>query len=153
MNAYPFTAIPQYQNPVIPNVQPTTNYQPQAIPKQEFAKVNGREGALAFPLGPDSSALALDLNDPILWVIVSDSAGYKTVTPWDLSNHREDPPVKESDLNSQLEKLTSRIDDLEERMNRAYGKPGNKQSWSNNGKPNGGNGGSSGNDQGGTRPD
>ena len=144
---YPFTGTPQFQNPVMPQMN---ILQPMSTPKQEYAKVNGREGALAFPMGPDSSVLALDLNDPILWVIVSDSAGYKTATPWDLSKHVEDLPVKASDLNTQLEKLTARMDDLEERMNRAYGKSGNKQSWPNNGKPNGGSPAGNGNDQSGT---
>ena len=54
----------------------------QAIPqatKQEVIKVNGKNGANAFQLAPDSSALLLDTSAPLVWLVQTDGAGYKTL--------------------------------------------------------------------------
>ena len=81
------------------------------LPKQEVLKVNGQNGALSIRMGSNCSALALDINDPILWVVVSDGAGYKTATPFDIFPHVQEP---EPDLKTFDDRLTRMEKMLEE---------------------------------------
>lgn len=81
------------------------------LAKQEVVKVNGRPGAEAFSLGPDSSALLLDTSAPIVWLIQTDGAGYKSLLPYDIKPHEEKPP---EDIYKSLE---DRITKLEEMIN------------------------------------
>lgn len=78
--------------------------------QQKAIEVSGRAGAEAYQLAPDSSALMLDNTAPILWVAKSDSAGYKTLTPFDITPHNE---TKQEDI---IKSLEERISKLEERM-------------------------------------
>lgn len=67
------------------------NYQQQLtpnLPQQQVTKVNGENGARAFQLGANSSALLLDECGTIVWLVTSDGAGYKTVSPYDIAPHQ-----------------------------------------------------------------
>ena len=91
---------------------------PQAIQNQmQIPKVHGREGANAFPLGPNSSALAMDEGASIVWMMVTDSAGYKTVTPFDVTPHEETKPATTNDLKSLLDTMKS----FDERLSKLEG--------------------------------
>lgn len=79
--------------------------------KQEVVKVNGKNGANAFQLAPDSSALLLDTSAPIVWLAQTDGAGYKTLTAYDITPHQEKTEV---DIYKALE---DRIAKLEETVN------------------------------------
>ena len=52
---------------------------PQAFGGQ-VTRVNGRNGADAFRMAPNSSILLMDENDPIVWLKQTDGAGYATDT-------------------------------------------------------------------------
>ena len=121
----------QVQNLLSQQIQPTVQ-QPQI----HTPKVNGRNGAEAFSLAPNSDVLLLDMNDAIIWSVQTDSAGYKTVTPFDIAPHKE---VKAEDRYKQLE---DRIARLEESVN---AKP--NYSGSNNYKQQRNDAGSGGNDK------
>lgn len=89
-------------NPYLPN--PGQNpYQQQ--PKQEVVKVNGENGARAFPMGPSSSALLLDESGAIVWLVVTDGAGYKTVAPYDITPHQVAAAPDYSNLDERVKKL------------------------------------------------
>ena len=77
----------------------------------EIQKVTGIESARTFPMGPNSSIILMDLSNPIIYVVVSDASGFKTVTPFDITEHVEQKPA------DQLQMLTDRIVKIEERMN------------------------------------
>lgn len=83
----------------------------QQAQKQEIIKVNGKGGANAFQLAPDSSALLLDTSAPIVWLAQTDGAGYKTLLAYDIKPHEEE---KEVDVYKSLE---DRITKLEETVN------------------------------------
>ena len=83
----------------------------QQTQKQEIIKVNGKGGANAFQLAPDSSALLLDTSAPIVWLAQTDGAGYKTLLAYDIKPHEEE---KEVDAYKSLE---DRITKLEEIVN------------------------------------
>lgn len=115
---YDYTANPLYNptmNPFLPQAQYAQ--QPQ---RMEVPKVNGEPGARAFPMGANSSALLLDVSGTIVWLVTTDSAGYKSVAPFDISPHQEAPAP---DFGS----LEARIARLEEKMNGYTGNPANAQ--------------------------
>lgn len=118
MNYFPYGAQygAQYQNPYAERYAAMIG-QSQAGVAQAFAgqivRVNGRNGAEAFRMAPNSSAILMDENDPIVWMKTSDGAGYCTVTPYTVTPYQAAEPV---DVNS----LENRVKRLEEILN---GKP------------------------------
>lgn len=107
---YEYTQSPLY-NPMI-NPYLTQQNQITQQPRREVVKVNGENGARAFPMGANSSALLLDENGVIVWLVTTDGAGYKTVAPFDITPHQAAPAP---DFGS----LEARISRLEERVNAA----------------------------------
>lgn len=81
------------------------------LKEEHTVKVNGRPGAEAYQLAPNSDKLLLDNTAPIVWLVQTDGAGYKTLTPYDLSVHKETKP---EDVYKSLEE---RISKLEEKLN------------------------------------
>ena len=97
--------------------------QPPA-PAQQVTRVNGENGARAYQIGPNSSALLLDESGVLVWLVTTDGAGYKTVGAYDIVPHN---PPKTADYGD----LESRIKRLEEIVNGNTGNPaanGKKQS-------------------------
>lgn len=72
---------------------------------QQIIRVSGHNGANAYNMAPGSSALLLDENDPIVWFVRSDDAGYKTVQPYKIEPYKpEDPMARIEERLSRLEK-------------------------------------------------
>ena len=110
-----------YNNPLYnPMINPYLAQQQPQQPRREVVKVNGENGARAFPMGANSSALLLDENGVIVWLVTTDGAGYKSVAPFDITPHHEAPAP---DFGS----LEARITRLEERVNAATGNPSDAQ--------------------------
>lgn len=78
---------------------------PQAQPQVQVVKVNGENGARAYQMGANSSALLLDESGLMVWLITSDGAGYKTVSAYDITPHQETPAPDYGTLESRIEKL------------------------------------------------
>lgn len=93
----------QLINPYMPN--PASNPYQQQQPKQEVVKVNGENGARAYPIGANSSALLLDESGAIVWLVVTDGAGYKTVAPYDITPHQTTPAPDVSGLEERIKRL------------------------------------------------
>ena len=85
--------------------------QPQMGQQTKVMEVTGRDGANTIQLGPDSSILALDSTAPIVWLVKTDGAGYKTLKPYDIKEHEEEKPV------DHYKELEDRISKLEETIN------------------------------------
>ena len=94
------------------------------FPRYEIIKVKGQNGAEAFQMAPNSQVLLLDENDPLIWFVQTDGAGYKTATPYSIAPYQPAPPV---DLNS----LEQRLSALEEKINAKSYNGTNKQRKSN----------------------
>ena len=77
---------------------------------QQIIQVNGEAGARMFQLMPNSSALLLDETAPLVWLVQTDGAGYKTCTPYKIEKYEPEPAP---DYKAILERLTR----LEERYN------------------------------------
>ena len=91
------------------------------VGKQEVVRVNGKNGAEAFQLPPNSSILLLDETAPIVWLKITDGAGYPTITPYDINPHQtETVQQKEIDikpLEQRISKLQEIVKDVQSQFN------------------------------------
>ena len=101
-----------YQNPFINpygygQQMPGQYMQPgiQQTPAQQVVRVNGENGARAFQIGANSSALLLDESGLMVWLVTSDGAGYKTVQAYDIAPHQTAPAPDLSGLESRIKRL------------------------------------------------
>ena len=78
---------------------------------QRVPEVTGRAGAEAYQLSADSSVLLLDNTAPIVWLVKTDGAGYKSLMPYDIKPHEEEKPI------DHYKALEERITKLEEAVN------------------------------------
>lgn len=101
--------LPQIQMPQQP-IQPVQPVQP-ALQQQEVVKVNGKNGAEAFQMAPNSSAILLDSSAPLIWLCTTDGAGYKSVTPYSITPYKEAPPIDVNNLEQRISKLEEIIHD------------------------------------------
>jgi hypothetical protein len=92
-----------YVNPYWPNTS--------ILQKQEVVQVSGRNGAEMYQMGPNSSALLLDSTAPIVWLKVTDGAGYPTITAYDIALHQEPKQVDLSALEERLMKLEEKVNE------------------------------------------
>lgn len=101
-----------YNNPIYnPALAQYMGYpQQQRFQRQEVVKVNGENGARAYQIGANSSALLLDESGAMVWLVTTDGAGYKTVAAFDISPHEQAPAPD-------YESLETRIARLEEMIN------------------------------------
>lgn len=100
---YPFNQNQLSQLLLQQSIQPQT--------QTKVVEVTGRAGADAYQLGPDSSILLLDNTAPIVWLVKTDGAGYKTLVGYDIAPHEEEKPV------DHYKELEDRIVKLEETVN------------------------------------
>ena len=98
-----------YNNQNLSQLLLQQSLQPQTQTK--VVEVTGRAGAEAYQLGPDSSILLLDNTAPIVWLVKSDGAGYKTLSAYDIKPHEEEKPI------DHFKELEDRITKLEETVN------------------------------------
>ena len=90
-----------YFNPYqVPVAQPT-----------QVVRVNGENGAKAYNLGANSSALLLDESGLMVWLVTTDGAGYKTVSAYDISPHEAKPAPDYTSLESRIKRLEDMIND------------------------------------------
>ena len=95
---------PPYQAPYMPL--------PQQAPSMQVVRVNGRGGADAFAMGPNSSALLLDESGTLVWAATTDGAGYKTISPYDITPHQDAPAPDFSSLESRIKRLEGFMNEL-----------------------------------------
>lgn len=89
-----------------PYLNPYMNqFQQMQSVQQSVVKVNGENGARAYQLGANSSALLLDESGSLVWLVVSDGAGYKTVTAYDITPHQSAPTIDYSTLEQRISRL------------------------------------------------
>lgn len=85
-----------------PHLDPFNPYGLNFIPKQEVLTFNGRQGAENFKMAPNSSVIALDVNEPILYALATDSSGVKKINRYTITPIQE---VKEPSLSEVMAKL------------------------------------------------
>lgn len=96
-----------------PPVQQGIQVQPQ---QRKLDKVNGRNGAEMYWMAPDSEVLLPDTQEPIVWFIKTDSAGYKTIVAYDIKQHEDVPPPDFKGIDVRLDNFDERLKALEEAL-------------------------------------
>ena len=94
----------------MPQGQPFQSQQ-QQLPHMEIIHVNGKNGAQAFQMAPNSNVLLLDDTSPIVWLAQTDGAGYKTVTPYSITPYQPKPEIDLNNLEERIAKLEGMIYD------------------------------------------
>ena len=103
------------QTLMMPQMQQRQDWQQQMqmrnAPRYEVIQVNGENGAKAFRMAPNSSALLMDTTAPIVWLCQSDGAGYHTQTPFSIAPYQPEPPVDVRSLAERIERLEAKLND------------------------------------------
>lgn len=80
--------------------------QPWQTPQRtEIIHVNGVNGVDAFQMAPNSNVLLLDDTAPIVWLVQTDGAGYKTKTPYSITPYQPEPQIDLKVLEQRIAKL------------------------------------------------
>ena len=95
-----------FQDPYRARLSSMQQFQPQ---RYEIIRVNGENGAQAFQMAPNSSALLLDETAPIVWFVQTDGAGYKTAKPFSIAPYQPQPPVDVHVLEARIKRLEELI--------------------------------------------
>ena len=85
----------------------------------QVVKVNGENGAKAYSIGANSSALLLDENGLMVWLVTSDGAGYKTVSAFDITPHRNAPAPDYGNLETRIQTIEKRLEEMNSNGNSA----------------------------------
>ena len=93
-----------YQNPYLNPYMMQQPVQP-VLPQSQVIRVNGENGARAYGLGANSSALLLDESGLLVWLVTSDGAGYKTVSAYDITPHQQAVAPDYGSLESRIQRL------------------------------------------------
>lgn len=72
--------------------------------------VNGTNGAQAFQMPVNSSVLLLDENNPVVYMVKTDSAGYKTIVPYKITELKPSPEIDVESLLKRIEALERKIE-------------------------------------------
>ena len=109
------------QNPVIPNYPVVQQQNSASIRKVEC--VNGKESAMTFPLGPNSSVILVDNLSPRVFLVTTDASGYKAIQAFKITpddeEAKEQPIQAEGSVirdDNEVAALKDRLDQLEERL-------------------------------------
>ena len=97
-----------YNNPYMPVNQFQPSFQ---MPQTQVVRVNGRPGAEAYAIGPNSSALLLDEGGTLVWLCTTDGAGYKTISCSDISPHQATPEPDYGGLETRIRRLEELVDE------------------------------------------
>lgn len=95
-----------YYNPYLNNntAMPQNNYSFLQQP-QKIVQVNGYNGAEAYKMAPNSSIILMDINEPIIWLKITDGAGYPTITGYTISPLEN----KTNDIEQRVQALEDKI--------------------------------------------
>ena len=116
---YPANPFNPYQgvNPAYLN-QMNNNLHPAS--QNQIIKVNGRGGAEAYQMAPNSQILLIDETQPLIWLKQTDGAGYPTLTAYDIKPHEEAPMPD-------MKNLEERVTKIEEAMRYESNHPSNSR--------------------------
>lgn len=103
------------QQPIMQQMQTRQDWQQRMqtrnAPRCEIIQVNGENGAKAFVMAPNSSALLMDTTAPIVWLCQSDGAGYHTQTPFKIEPYKPDAPVDVRSLEDRIARLEAKLNE------------------------------------------
>ncbi|MBQ8618236.1 MAG: hypothetical protein IJ418_12130 [Clostridia bacterium] len=80
----------------------------EQLPRFEILRVNGQGGIDALRMAPNSEVLALDTSAPLIWLVQTDGAGYKTPTPYSIAPYQ--PQQAANPLEQRIAALEARME-------------------------------------------
>ena len=101
---------------------------PAQPPPQQVVRVNGDNGARAYQMGANSSALLLDESGSMVWLVTSDGAGYKSVSAYDILPHQEAPKPDYGNLENRIQNVEKRLEEIVNGNTKRTSATGKKQS-------------------------
>lgn len=109
------------------------NMRMNLYPQYEIIQVSGENGVDAFPMGPNSSILLADQTAPIIWLVRTDGAGYKSVKiPYDVTPHKNAPQIDVNSLEQRVKHLEELLSNGKQQSNNRQSKKQQQQQQSNN---------------------
>lgn len=94
-----------YYNPYLNNNTAMTQNNYNFLQPQKIVQVNGYNGAEAYKMAPNSSIILMDINEPIIWLKITDGAGYPTITGYTISPLEN----KTNDIEQRVQALEDKI--------------------------------------------
>ena len=97
---------------------------PQIQQQRHVVRVKGMAGAETYNMAPNCDDILLDMDEPIIYFVMTDGAGYKTITPYDISLHKvvtQEDTLKS--IEGRLSKLEEAISNGKPNSAAAYAKP------------------------------
>lgn len=91
--------------------------------RYEIIHVNGENGARAFQMAPNSNVILLDDTSARIFLVQTDGAGYKTVTPYSICPYEPEPNVDVKSLESRIRKLEEYINESNTKQIKSESKP------------------------------
>ena len=76
---------------------------------EQVTQVNGKASVDQIQLAPNSSKIVMDTTAPIVWLCVSDGVGRVTATPYDITEHKDAPPIDVSNLEARIANIEAYI--------------------------------------------
>ena len=89
------------------------------LPRQQVVQVNGKASVDTIRLAPNSSILVMDTTAPIVWMCVSDGVGKVTATPYDISEHKDPPPIDTKSMEERISKVENAVNKIMEAITNA----------------------------------
>ena len=77
----------------------------------EITHVHGEPGIDALQMAPNCEGLFLDDTAPLVWLVQTDGAGYKTKTPFEIKPYEAPKPVDMNDLLSRIQRLEGMVNE------------------------------------------
>ena len=84
-----------------------------SLDRCEVIKVKGEGGAKSVKIPPNSSCLAMDIDDPVVYLIMTDSTGYPSVEAYSITRI----PTESEKAASAIENVTTTLSAVVEQMN------------------------------------
>lgn len=93
------------QNPMQGQMYDPYRARLESMQRAEIVRVNGEGGAMAYGLPPNSSALLLDENAPLVWLVQTDGAGYKTTRAYKIEPYQAECQTDTKTLEERIKRL------------------------------------------------
>ena len=98
-------------------------YPPQNYNRHEIDRVNGRASVMNMHYAPNSSYLMIDENEPVVWLVTTDSSGFPTATDFEMVPRISEEQKIQNGIDERLTKLETSIGEIERMLKNAQSVP------------------------------
>lgn len=109
------------QNPYMDRLNSMTRQNSMMPVQQEIVRVNGKEGAEAYRMAPNSSVLLLDETAPLVWCKMTDGAGYPTMTAYEITPYTPPAPPDYSTIDARMAQIETTMQQMQQLLTKMEG--------------------------------